>query len=440
MAVDTSKWKKDDLDAISAAGQRWTAANASGDKTAMDAAHADAERIRAQYGVTGGTDGSQLTKLPTAVTSGVTNQYTPLDNSGNNYAQMAGMSELHRAALEAAGNAYNAATTAEQRDAAHQQAESIRSLYGFSGGVDGSQYIATGAPSQGAYVDPYKARVDQLMDEITNRDAFSYNAESDPLYQQYRDQYIREGQRSMQDTLGQVSARTGGLASTYATSAAQQASDYYMSQLADKVPELYQAAYQMYLDDIGLKVQDLDLLQGASDTQYDRWRVDRDFNRGVFESDRDYDYGLSRDKIDDSRYVEERADQLARDKLAQENWLKEFGLDTSKFNYQKEKDAQGDGSKTPTPGKEPLDDGEFTSSDWAKINSLGLGPVNAESVAELMQYGGVVEKNGSPVWADGWTPQNYQQKLEAAKYIESLKSGKPNITIPKLNPDLFKGR
>ena len=53
-----------------------------------------------------------------------------------------------------------------------------------------------------------------------------------------KDTYTREGQRAMQDTIGQVSARTGGIASSYATSAGNQAYNYMMQQLGDKIPQL----------------------------------------------------------------------------------------------------------------------------------------------------------------------------------------------------------
>lgn len=79
---------------------------------------------------------------------------------------------------------------------------------------------------------------------------FSYDAQSDPTYQQYAAQYQREGRRAMENTLAQVAARTGGLASSYATSAAQQQYDNYMAQLQDVIPQLEQIAYQRYRNEL----------------------------------------------------------------------------------------------------------------------------------------------------------------------------------------------
>mgnify|MGYP003290955548 CR=1 FL=1 len=124
------------------------------------------------------------------------------------------------------------------------------------------------APS---YTSKYQEQINSMIDSILNRDAFSYDAESDPLYRQYRDQYTRNGGRAMVDTLGQVSARTGGLASSYAGQAAQQTYNGYMDELNNKVPELYQLAYSMYQDRDKTDRQNLSLLQALEDQDYNRY-------------------------------------------------------------------------------------------------------------------------------------------------------------------------
>lgn len=233
------------------------------------------------------------------------------------------MDEGDRAGLDYWGKAWNSAQTQAEKEYAHAQADAIREKYGYLGGDDGSEFIPilqqqTGSFSYDApptYRDPYSDRIDQLLDQILNREGFTYDVSKDPLFAQYADQYTREGQRAMKDTMGQMSARTGGLASSYAQTAAQQSNQYYMQQLADKVPELWQLAYEMYLDNIDLQVQDMGLLQDMSDTQYNRyrdtmndWRNDRDFAYGVYRDDqaedwaqREWDYQLDRDAVEDAR-------------------------------------------------------------------------------------------------------------------------------------------
>lgn len=143
---------------------------------------------------------------------------------------------------------YNQAKTAAERAKYNQQAESIRSLYGgYLGGSDGWGYTPVDSPND--YVAPEKP-------------TFSYDLESDPVWQAYKKQYTREGQRATQDALGTTAASTGGIPSSYATAAATQAGDYYAAQMTDKVPELYQQAYNRYLNELS------------------QWNADRSFGYG----------------------------------------------------------------------------------------------------------------------------------------------------------------
>lgn len=173
------------------------------------------------------------------------------------------------------------------------------------------------------------SRIDEMLDQILNRDKFSYNVETDPLFQTYKDIYTREGRRSMNDTLASAATFAGGMNSN-AITAANQANNYYAAQLGDKIPELHQLAYQMYLNDIDAQVRDLGLLQQMDATQYDRyrdtlsdWRNDRDFaynqylnDLGIWTNDRDFAYGQYRDETSDKRYESETAYNRAMQLLA----------------------------------------------------------------------------------------------------------------------------
>ena len=340
MAVNMSK---KDQDALSAAGAKWNAATTQAEK---DAAHAEAEAIRAKYNYSGGADGSQNISLSSGSSGNKSgnSQYTTA--ADKNWRDYVGMTQADQAELSKWGEAWNNAATQSQKDYAHQMAEQIREKYNYSGGDDGSEYNPLFQDTFGgfsydrspSYQDKYADRIDEMLNQILNRDKFSYNAEDDPLFSQYRDQYNREGNLAMQDTLGQVSARTGGLASSYAVSAAQQANQYYAQQLADKIPELYQLAYDMYLNDIDMQVQDLGLLQNASNTAYNRyrdtmndWRSDRDFAYGAYRDDvadgqwqTQFDYNAGRDQIADKRYDQEWQYGLDRDKIEDSRYDKEW--------------------------------------------------------------------------------------------------------------------
>ena len=137
------------------------------------------------------------------------------------------------------------------------------------GSAGGSYSYEQSAPS---YKNRYQSVMDQAAAALLSRPAFTYDHNTDPMYQQYKDSYTRQGQQAMEDTLAQVSARTGGLASSYATSASQQTYNNYMSALADKVPELRQLAYQMYMDEGDTLRANLQMLQGLEATDYGRYR------------------------------------------------------------------------------------------------------------------------------------------------------------------------
>lgn len=217
-------------------------------------------------------------------------------------------------------------------DAAHTAAENLRKKYNYSGGADGSQFniLSSGGVKQPfsyesapEYVNQYQSMIDDLTGKIMGRPAFSYDAESDPLYQMYKEQYTAAGKQAMEDTLGTVSARTGGLASSYATSAAQQANNAYMDALAGKIPELQQLAYQMYQNEGASLQNQLDMLLALESGDYSKYQTalsqynaDKSFSYGQYADDRAYNYQLGRDTISDQRYEDELAYNRGLDSAA----------------------------------------------------------------------------------------------------------------------------
>ena len=268
--------------------------------------------------------------------------YRPLDSSGNDYASMVGMSDLDKAALDAAGQSWNKANAAGDQagmDAAHRQAEAIRSQYGYSGGSDGSQYIPFGTSkkefsysSAPTYTSKYQSQIDELTEAILGRDPFEYNYLEDPNYQQYEESYTRSGQRAMQDTLGQVAARTGGLASSYATTASQQTYDNYMAQLADKIPELRQAAYAMYQDEGDTMRANLDMLLALEQGDYAKYQD----LLGQYNTDRNFDYGAFRDEVGDDRYNLEWNYNAGRDQIEDQRYEDETAWNREQYESETE--------------------------------------------------------------------------------------------------------
>lgn len=121
---------------------------------------------------------------------------------------------------------------------------------GLSGQGGGYQNNG-GAYRSGGYQgnNPYNS----AMNSVLGIGSFQYDPQTDPVYQSYKRQYSSGATRSMNDTLGAASARTGGMASSYATQAAQQAYDTQMNSLSDKIPELYDSAYNRWLTEYNLQ-------------------------------------------------------------------------------------------------------------------------------------------------------------------------------------------
>lgn len=271
------------------------------------------------------------------------------------------------------------ATTQEEKTAAHNRAENIRKAYGsYSGGGDGMKgqysptYVKPNKAAENSNVDAlfnkfneayknpaptwtprYEAEIQGLLSDISNRKGFSYNMNEDPMYQQYRDQYIREGQRAMKDTAAQTAALTGGYGSTYGAIAAQQGYDNYLAGLNDRVPQLEQMAYGRYTDELADKYNQLGAYQteenrlygqymdalgqyntdrnfafGSMQAAMDQNNHENEFDRSLFESDRNY--GLT-----EEQWKFQQQQQAIENALSTGDYskLQELGFDISYLKY-----------------------------------------------------------------------------------------------------------
>lgn len=151
-----------------------------------------------------------------------------------------------------------------QYESGYRQSDRVSGLY--------NQWEQLKGQKPGEYQSKYQQQLDALYEQLTNRPQFSYDLGSDALYQQYRDQYQRQGQLAMQDTMGQAAALTGGYGSSYAATAGSQAYQGYLSQLNDRVPELYQQAYQRYQDAGTALENQYALTQNADAGDYAKYR------------------------------------------------------------------------------------------------------------------------------------------------------------------------
>lgn len=113
------------------------------------------------------------------------------------------------------------------------------------------------------YNSPYADDLKQVIAGLQDSKWGGWDKDSDPAYQAYRKEYLREADRTMQDTLAAYAQNTGGIAGTSAITAASQASDYHKSKLADAIPTLHDNAYGRYLDEVAQKHNVANLLMNA---------------------------------------------------------------------------------------------------------------------------------------------------------------------------------
>ena len=139
-------------------------------------------------------------------------------------------------------------------------------------------------------------KANDILTQIDNRPAFQYDARTDPLYQSYKDQYVHQGKRAMEDTMGQAAGLTGGYGSTYSQSVGNQAYNEYLTKLNSQIPVLAQQARAAY-DAEGQRMMDR-------------------YNLALNEAGTAYAQG--RDALNDMRYDQEYAD-----KIAYQDWQKQ---------------------------------------------------------------------------------------------------------------------
>lgn len=113
------------------------------------------------------------------------------------------------------------------------------------------------------YNSEYMDQLNALARQLTSMNYDDWTKGSQ--YQALADRYGASGRMSMQDVLGQVASRTGGLASSYAATAAQQQYNQYMAQLEE-------VARQLYSQERGDLMDNASLYRNLANDEYDRYR------------------------------------------------------------------------------------------------------------------------------------------------------------------------
>lgn len=112
-----------------------------------------------------------------------------------------------------------------------------------------------------------------LLEALTKgvQTPFSYDPTTDPLYGPMKEQYTQAGRAAFENTIGRLSALTGGRPSTAAVGTAAGASNQYQQQFAGTVlPELTKQAYTRHQDQRSNEADLLGILMDKDITEFDK--------------------------------------------------------------------------------------------------------------------------------------------------------------------------
>lgn len=237
--------------------------------------------------------------------------------------------------------------------------------------------------SPGDYNSKYSAEIDGILNDILNREKFSYNLNADPLYEQYRDLYTKNGKKAMMDTVGEASAMTGGYSNSYAVTAGNQAYHEYLDNLNDVAIDLRDRAYEQYGEEGDKLLEDITLLRSLDGDDYDKYlnELERYYKDGEYlldkltamsdaeyerflqtvdawESDRDYAFKEKTDALDREEFeremefkkAEAQRDQANADR-EQANADREYQLALQKLYASKSSGGSGSSGSKSSTGK-----------------------------------------------------------------------------------------
>ena len=209
----------------------------------------------------------------------------------------------------------------------------------------------------GEYQSQYEDQLSQLLDQIMNRGEFTYDLNSDVLYQQAKDQYVNLGRMAMMDTMGQAAALTGGYGNSYASTAGNQAYQAYLTQLNENIPEYYQLALDAYQRQGEDLYNRYGILNAADQTAYDRYRdtvsdyyTDLDYATNDYWNKYNADYGQYSDMLN---YWQQQAQFENSDYWQQQDYnlqLEQLQLQKDQFEFEKQQAAAAAAARSYSSG------------------------------------------------------------------------------------------
>ena len=262
----------------------------------------------------------------------------------------------------------------------------------------------------------WQGQINGIIDRIMNREDFSYDVNSDALYQQYKDQYSTLGKLAMQDTMGQAAGLTGGYGSSYASTAGNQAYQSYLSQLNEVVPELYGMARDQYnqegqdlYNQYGLLTDQENQDYGKWVDQYNQWASERDHLQGVYNDERNFDYGKY---SDDKSYAYDEY----RNAISDQQWEK---------NYELNKNADARAAESWALEKKAYEEAKVEGNNEVALQHVAA--LSPEDLTEaLKSYSYDEDNKGLATFLDDCVAAGRLTDKQADEYYERYRTGNDN--------------
>lgn len=274
-----------------------------------------------------------------------------------------------------------------------------------------SRYQQTQAAKPGEYSSPYDGLIRDMYQKITSRGPFKYDVNGDALYEVYKDQYTLGGQQAMMDTMGQAAMLTGGYGNSYASTAGNQAYQQYMTQMANKVPELAQQAFDRYQAEGDELYRQYGMALDAEQQDYDRYNDQ--YNQWLTERDMARDDYLTEQQQDYDQYLNDR--NYWQDQAAQEqaNYWNQADMDAAagKRDYETAMGMIGSGLM-------PSDD---------LLASAGISKADAEAIIGQMQAQALAAAAGKGGSGGGRGGKNVTEEMLNRAMDGYSKGGMENV-------------
>lgn len=245
----------------------------------------------------------------------------------------------------------------------------------------------------------YGALADKYMKDYENS-RFSYDFNTDPVYQAAKQAYMNQGRLAAKNVAAQAAKLTGGYGNSYGTVAAQQQFNQALENVNNIIPELQNAAYSRYQNDLAKK-------QSLANWYLQNSRYKKEDERYADETA----YNRERDRISDARYADELEYSRSRDRISDERYADETA-------YNRKQTEIGNA----------LEKAKIAASigDYSFYKALGFNVSNAEQAALLDNAYSYAQKTGdfSKFAALGLDPAAVKANLTAAASSGSGSSGR----------------